>query len=59
MAEDWGMTPANSFVGATMRHTSDQRLLIREKVGYRPGMRVTEAERRRASGCARGRRIGR
>ena len=49
VAEDWGMTPANSFVGATMRYTSDRRVLIREKVGYRPGMRVTEAERRRAA----------
>ena len=29
VAEDWGMTPANSFVGATMRYTSDRRLLIR------------------------------
>ena len=45
VTEDWGMTPANSFVGATMRYTSDQRLLIREKVSYCPGMRVTEAER--------------
>ena len=49
VAEDWGMTPANSFVGATMRYTPDRRLLIREKVRYRPGMRVTEAERRRAA----------
>ena len=49
VAEDWGMTPANSFVGATMRYTPDRRLLIREKVGYRPGMRVTEAERRRVA----------
>ena len=49
VAEDWGMTPANSFVGATMRYTSDRRLLIREKLGYRPGMRVTEAERRRVA----------
>ena len=49
VAEDWGMTPANSFVGATMRYTSDRRLLIREKVDYRPGMRVTEAERRQVA----------
>ena len=49
VAEDWGMTPANSFVGTTMRYTSDRRLLIREKISYRPGMRVTEAERRRAA----------
>lgn len=49
VGEDWGMTPANSFVGATMRYTSDRRLLIREKVGYRPTMRVTEVERRRAA----------
>ena len=44
--EDWGMTPANSFVGITMRYTSDRRILIRERIRYRPGMRVTEAERR-------------
>ena len=49
VAEDWGMTPANSFVGATMRYTSDRRLLIREKVGYRPGMRVTTSERLRVA----------
>ena len=49
VGEDWGMTPANSFVGATMRFTCDRRVLIREKVGYRPAMRVTEAERRRAA----------
>ena len=49
VAQDWGMTPANSFVGATMRYTSDRRLLIREKVGYRPGIRVTTSERLRAA----------
>ena len=49
VAEDWGVTPANSFVGATMRYTSDRRLLVREKVGYRPGMRVTESERLRVA----------
>ena len=46
VAEDWGMTPANSFVGITMRYTPDRRILIRERIRYRPGMRVTEAERR-------------
>ena len=45
VAEDWGMTPANSFVGITMRYTPDRRILIRERIRYRPGMRVTEAER--------------
>ena len=49
VAEDWGMTPANSFVGITMRYTSDRRLLIRERIRYRPGMRVSEAERRRVA----------
>lgn len=44
--EDWGMTPANSFVGITMRYTSDRRILIRERIRYRPGMRVAETERR-------------
>ena len=46
VAEDWGMTPANSFVGITMRYTADRRILIRERIRYRPGMRVTDAERR-------------
>ena len=46
VAQDWGMTPANSFVGITMRYTPDRRILIRERIRYRPGMRVTEAERR-------------
>ena len=46
VAEDWGMTPANSFVGITMRYTPDRRILIRERIRYRPGMRVTESERR-------------
>ena len=46
VTEDWGMTPANSFVGITMRYTPDRRILIRERIRYRPGMRVTEAERR-------------
>ena len=49
VAEDWGMTPANSFVGITMRYTPDRRLLIREQIRYRPGMRVTEVERRKAA----------
>ena len=49
VAEDWGMTPVNSFAGATMRYTTDRRLLIREQIRYRPGMRATEAERRQAA----------
>ena len=49
VAQDWGMTPANSFVGITMRYTPDRRLLIREKIRYCPEMRVTEAERRKAA----------
>ena len=49
VAEDWGLTPANSFVGITMRYTPDRRILIRERIRYRPGMRVAEAERRKAA----------
>lgn len=36
----WGITPANAFVGTTLRRTSDQRILIRQDVRYRPGLRA-------------------
>lgn len=45
VVEDWGLTPGNSFVGITMRYTEDKRLLIREDIGYCPGLKMTEAER--------------
>lgn len=45
VTEDWGLTPANSFVGITMRFTPDKRILIREKMAYRPQMSASNAER--------------
>jgi glycine/D-amino acid oxidase-like deaminating enzyme len=39
--EDWGSTPCNSFVGITMRYTSDHRILIRELIRYRPSQHVS------------------
>lgn len=36
----WGITPANSFVGITMRRTPDQRILIRQKMRYIPNLRT-------------------
>jgi glycine/D-amino acid oxidase-like deaminating enzyme len=41
---DWGLTPANAFVSATMRYTQDRRILIRHRLAYRPSLRVDEAE---------------
>ncbi|MEO1492440.1 MAG: FAD-dependent oxidoreductase [Pseudomonadota bacterium] len=43
VAEDWGVTPCNSFVGITMRYTSDYRILIRECIRYRPSQHVGAA----------------
>ena len=34
----WGITPANAFVGVTMRRTPDQRLLIRQNMAYAPNL---------------------
>lgn len=41
----WGLTPANAFVGITMRYTNDHRILIRQGINYCPGQRVSEPER--------------
>lgn len=41
----WGLTPANAFVGITMRRTSDQRLLIRQNISYDPSLQCSEAKR--------------
>lgn len=35
----WGLTPANSFVGVTVRRTRDQRILIRQDMRYQPHLR--------------------
>ena len=40
----WGMTPANAFVGITMRYTNDHRIVIRHGLKYCPAQRVTQAE---------------
>ncbi|MFT3960970.1 NAD(P)/FAD-dependent oxidoreductase [Propionivibrio sp.] len=32
----WGLTPANAFVGVTVRRTPDQRILIRQDMRYEP-----------------------
>ncbi|MEZ2623564.1 NAD(P)/FAD-dependent oxidoreductase [Paenalcaligenes hominis] len=34
----WGITPANAFVGITMRRTPDQRILIRQNMAYAPDL---------------------
>src|SRR5690625_1853934 len=41
----WGLTPANAFVGITMRRTPDQRILIRQNIRYEPKLHTTDAER--------------
>ena len=40
----WGLTPANAFVGITMRYTNDHRIVIRHGLNYCPGQRVTASE---------------
>lgn len=45
VGKPWGLTPANAFVGITMRYTNDHRILIRHGINYCPGQRVTESER--------------
>lgn len=44
MAGPWGLTPANAFVGITMRYTNDKRILIRHGLAYCPSQRVSEVE---------------
>ena len=44
--EDWGLTPANSFVGVTMRYTPERRILIRHRFSYAPKLRRSDAEYR-------------
>jgi len=43
--DSWGLTPANAFVGITMRRTPDQRILIRQKMAYAPDMVMSDASR--------------
>ncbi len=44
VTEPWGLIPANSVVGITMRYTPDRRILIREKIDYCPKQDVTRTE---------------
>ena len=44
----WGLTPANAFVGITMRRTLDQRILIRQNMKYAPDLRTSNDERAKA-----------
>ena len=41
----WGLTPANSFAGITMRLTSDRRILVRQNVHFCPSLRQSDARR--------------
>lgn len=46
--ESWGLTPANAFVGITMRRTPDQRILIRQGMSYEPRLFKSDADRQQA-----------
>lgn len=37
--DDWGLTPANSYAGVTMRYTQDYRILIRQRFRFAPNFR--------------------
>ena len=42
--EDWGLTPANSHIGVTLRYTTDRRILVRQRFCYAPKLRRSDAE---------------
>lgn len=42
--EDWGLTPANSHVGVTLRYTAERRILVRQRFLYAPRLRRADAE---------------
>jgi glycine/D-amino acid oxidase-like deaminating enzyme len=44
---DWGVTPANAYAGTTLRYTQDHRILIRQRIDYRPGLRISPKEQQR------------
>ncbi|MBV2142018.1 FAD-binding oxidoreductase [Falsochrobactrum sp. TDYN1] len=44
--EPWGLTPANSFSGITMRLTPDRRFLVRQNVHFCPSLRQSDERRR-------------
>ena len=45
VSDAWGLTPANAFVGITMRYTNDRRILIRHGLEYCPTQRIAESTR--------------
>lgn len=45
----WGLTPANAFASITIRRTADNRILVRQNVSFRPGLRADDAERARVA----------
>lgn len=45
---DWGVVPSLPFGGPTIRYTRDRRLTMRSKFSYRPGMKATAGDYRRA-----------
>ena len=51
----WGITPANAFVAPTIQRTGDHRILYRETITYRPGVKFSDAELQRIA--ARHRRL--
>ena len=44
VAQSWGMTPANAFVGITMRYTPDHRIVVRHGLTYCPSQRISATE---------------
>lgn len=46
--QSWGLTPANAFVGITMRRTNDQRILIRQGMSCEPKLVKSNTEREQA-----------
>lgn len=47
--QPWGLTPANSFAGITMRLTPDRRILIRQNVHFCPSLRQSDERRKEIS----------
>lgn len=45
--QDWGLTPVNALVGATMRYTQDHRILIRQHFHYAPNYAIADGVRQR------------
>ena len=45
---DWGVVPSLPFGGPTIRYTQDRRLTMRSRFAYRPGMKATAGDYRKA-----------